>query len=941
MTQPPEVDELLGKLDGAFRLAMERFQAGDLDDTVRLCDAVLGVMANHPGALHLKGVILHGRGDAAAARDLIARAVAADSSYAEAWNNLGVIERGLGHIGAAVAAHRRAVDLNPGHLRGLVNLSTALSEAGDQTAAIDAARRAVALAPQAAEAHNALGLALRRAGDTPRALEALRTAVLYDPASAAVHINLGNALLQDGQSEEAELSFRRALILDPDDPQAHNNIGSILITRGRFAEAAELLQRASGRHPAIADLAGNLGVAQARLGRIAAAADSFRRAAALAPDHAEMYSNLGAALQLRGDLGPALVALAAGVLLSRGAARAKPFSNLLYALNFVTGPDGAGLGAERLGRLHRVWDAVMSVSARPHVVPAVSGRRLRIGLVSADFASHPVGFFTLAWFRHADCGAFEIVAYHDRAGGDAITAELKAQAGSWVECFGWSDDRLEAQIRADGIDILIDLAGHTADNRLPVFAAKPAPVQASWAGYVGTTGLAAMDWVIADANHMPEAEDGFLVERVMRLPHDYIAYAPPDTLPAVGPLPAARDGAVTFGSFNNLAKLTPPTVALWSRVLAAVPGSRLLLKTRGLDDAGIAERVRADFAAHGIDPARLLLEGGVPHGELLEAYNRVDIALDPVPYAGGLTTCEALWMGVPVVTLRGNSFAGRHSAGHLTAAGLPDWIAEDGEGFVARAVALAGDLDGLAAIRAGLRARVASSPLGDGPAFARHFDAALRRMWDGRADRKVPDTAPLAPPRRPAVVVAGAIGPHLAQDIALQSADCLAISAPNWAEGAARAREQGADALLFAPAAARLLPDHLGRLIEAGTPVATTGRLLLEAGGSADPEADGDEFAPPECILLRGPALELAGLWAKLPAALSDVADRAFWHAVRASGLERRHVAGASAAVPAAAPLDGARCRAVADAVAGGREDADPWLACVFPGGWPSAPTAP
>jgi predicted O-linked N-acetylglucosamine transferase (SPINDLY family) len=299
---------------------------------------------------------------------------------------------------------------------------------------------------------------------------------------------------------------------------------------------------------------------------------------------------------------------------------------------------------------------------------------------------------------------------------------------------GVSHAALAEQIRADTVDILFDLAGHTGGNRLLVFARKPAPIQITWLGYVGTTGLAAMDYLLADRWQVPPPAEVHYRERVLRLADGYVCYDPPADAPPVAPLPALQRGCVTFGSFNNPAKITPQVVEVWSRILARAAGARLVLKSHGFDQPSVRRHFAELFAARGIDPARLELLGPSPHRELLEHYGRIDLALDPFPYNGGLTTCEALWMGVPVITCPGETFAGRHSLGHLSNVGLTETIARDLEQYVEIAVSWAKDLARLTAVRGGLRGRVAASPLCDGPRFAANLLARLREAWQRWVD---------------------------------------------------------------------------------------------------------------------------------------------------------------------------------------------------------------
>jgi predicted O-linked N-acetylglucosamine transferase (SPINDLY family) len=353
-----------------------------------------------------------------------------------------------------------------------------------------------------------------------------------------------------------------------------------------------------------------------------------------------------------------------------------------------------------------------------------------LGFLSPDLGRHPVGYFLVRVLESLDPAQCETVCYSDRAVHDNVTARFQAAATRWHDVFGISDPRLAAEIRAEGIDILFDLAGHTSGNRLLVFARKPAPIQVTWAGYVGTTGLETMDYLLADRWEVPPGAEPYYRERVLRMPDGYVCFDPPADAPAVTPLPAPQRGGVTFASFNNPAKITPQVIEVWSRILDRLPGSRLVLKFRGQDEGGVARRFLDLFAAQGIDRDRVELLGGSPHAEFLAAYQRVDLALDPFPYNGGLTTCEALWMGVPVITCPGQTFAGRHSLSHLSNVGLTETIAADLDQYVELAVGLAADLPRLASLRAGLRQRVAASPLCDGKRFAANLTALLRAVWE-------------------------------------------------------------------------------------------------------------------------------------------------------------------------------------------------------------------
>jgi predicted O-linked N-acetylglucosamine transferase (SPINDLY family) len=403
-------------------------------------------------------------------------------------------------------------------------------------------------------------------------------------------------------------------------------------------------------------------------------------------------------------------------------------SNLLSLMQYA---EGATLAS--LQTYHAAWARAYAQPLSPNQPQRkrVPGRRpLRLGFVSADFGLHPTGFMVLPVLERLEKHEFQITCYSDRSDPDAWTARFRAVSDHWRRTVKLTDDALAEQIRRDEIDILFDLMGHTG-HRLLVFARKPAPMQVTWFGYVGTTGLHAMDYVLADQHHVAPGEEVYYSERVLRMPHDYACYQPPGDSPDVGPLPALSNGHVTFGCLNNPAKIAPSILDCWARILGAVAGATLLLKFRGYEQEQLGERIKVEFAQRRIDPSRIRCEAGsaTPEG-MLAAYGRIDLALDTQPYSGGLTTCEALWMGVPVITLPGKTFAGRHATSHLTNAGFPQFVAVDVAGYVELAVTWANRLDELASLRGQMRNRLQQSALFNTHSFARDFAALLQEAWN-------------------------------------------------------------------------------------------------------------------------------------------------------------------------------------------------------------------
>jgi predicted O-linked N-acetylglucosamine transferase (SPINDLY family) len=627
------------------------------------------------------------------------RAIALKPDFAAAFSNLGNALQQVHRLDEAVAAHRRALELNPTFAQAWSNLGTALKDQGRLDDAIAAYRRAIALEPGFAGAHDNLGIALRCQGRLDEAVAAHRQAIALKPDFAVAYSNLGIALRQSSRLDEAIGAFHRAIALRPGFADAYSNLGNALNGQSRHDEAIAALNRALELDPELAEAHQNLGFALLVQGRQEEAGLAYRRAVALRPASALAHSELLACLQYQ-----------------------------------------SGVTAAALAQAHAEWDERHAQPLRrqwkPWDLDPDPDRPLRLGFVSGDLRRHPVGFFLTGVLEHLDRRAFEVVCYDTRGGGrDAYHARIAAVARQWHEAVGLDDDALAARIRDDRIDILFDLAGHTPDNRVLVFARRPAPVQITWIGYVGTTGLEAMDYLIADRFHVPPGAEADYRETILRMPDGYVCYEPPAAAPEVGPLPARDSGHVTFGCFNNAAKITGEVIATWAEILGRVPGSRLVLVAPALGGAPTRERIAATLAAAGGDPARLELRGPLPWLELVTAYQAIDLALDTFPYSGGVTTCEALWMGVPVVTFPGTTFASRHSFSHLSNVGLTASIACDRSDYVDRAVRLAGDLDRLQELRAGLRRQMARSPLCDAPRFAAHLGALLRDAWR-RTDRR-------------------------------------------------------------------------------------------------------------------------------------------------------------------------------------------------------------
>ena len=563
-------------------------------------------------------------------------------------------------------------------------------QAGKLGDAIAGYEAVIDLKPDCMEAFCNLGMALSALGRDDEAIVALRRAIQLRPDFAGAHNNLGNTLLHKGKLSEAAGAFERAIELKPDYAEAHINLATVLIAQRRLDEAIARCRTAIAIRGDIAEVYNNLGIALKDTGRLEESIDSFRRAVQINPGYIDGHSNL------------------------------------LLTLMYSPAMEPGAILAE-----HRAWGErhARGIAIEAHSNDRSPGRRLKIGYVSADFRRHPVGYFILPLLEKHDHAKFEIFCYSSVRAPDAVTERAKQSSDVWRNILGVGDAEAARRIREDRIDILVDLAGHTSYGRLPVFARKPAPVQVTYLGYPNTTGMGAMDYRLTDAvADPPGMTDAMNVEKLWRLTGCAWCYEPREELAEIEP---KKSGALTFGSFNAFAKVNSPLVELWAELLKRTPGSRLLLKSAGAGEASSQRLVREMFARFGIAEDRIEMLGQTANArEHLEQYNRVDVALDTYPYHGTTTTCEALWMGVPVVSLAGQTHVSRVGASLLHSVGLPELVAKDRAEYVRIATEWAGDVARRAEFRKSIRARMGGSRLMDAKAFAADVENAYRSMWE-------------------------------------------------------------------------------------------------------------------------------------------------------------------------------------------------------------------
>lgn len=660
------------------------------------------------------------------------QALARDPQLAAAYNNMGIALKELDRLDEAIAAYQAALALQPHFAEALNNLGGAWHDQHDEAAAIESLEHAITIRPDYAEAYHNLGLAYKASYRLPDALVCFKNAIHLMPAYAEPYAMLALTYADLAEHGEALAWCEKTLAMWPDSPAAHFNLGVAYANMNRQGDALDCFEQAIARKPGFADAYNNLGVAYKELGRYDEAVANFERAIALRPDFAEAYNNLGSALKDQGKPDESRQQYERAIAIAPAYAAAH--NNLLLSMQYA-----AGITQQQLFDMHLRFGAQFEppllAQRFVHALGQERARRLKIGYVSADFRRHAVAFSIEPILAQHDHAVVEVHCYYSHTIVDEFTQRIQACADHWIPCHGMSDQQLAERIHADGIDILIDLAGHSAGNRLLAFARKPAPVQASFLGYPSTTGLTSIDYRITDGYAEPPGQsERFNVEALWRLPEIFCCYvAHPASPPVIDHPPHEDNGYVTFGCFNNYAKVSDGAIALWAAILAQVPGARLMMEILGLDNPGMREGVERRFAGLGIDPARLILIATHRKNQFV-LYNRIDIALDPFPCNGGTTSFDTLWMGVPFVTLAGTNFISRIGVTMLHNDGLDELIANNEQEYIQIAADLARDPAALRRVRSGLRERTRASPLMDIPRYTRHLEQAYRGMWERWCD---------------------------------------------------------------------------------------------------------------------------------------------------------------------------------------------------------------
>ena len=712
------------QLQSASRL----LQSGELNRAELQYQEILQQKPDYGYAHFCLGFICQKRGDFSEAIEYYQRAIYHQSDYIEALNNLGNLYKDQGSLSHAIQCYQKIIELQPNQPYGYYSLGLAHESQENIGEALAFYKISVELAENFANAHHKIGKIYLQQGNLAEASQSYQKVIQNQPNHAKAFFELGFVYQEQAQFSEAIASYQQAIQLEPGLAEGYNNLGNVLKKQGKLSEAIAAYQQALQLKPALAEIHNNLGNIFREQGKSAQAIAAYQRALQLKPNLAEIHNNLGNAFKDQGKSTQAIAAYQQALQLKPDYAVAH--HNLLLSLNYSDAYEPSVVYGE-----HEQWGDY-ELAALPEITQQYANvrdinRRLRVGYVSGDCKTHSVTYFLEPLLAAHDHQNFEIIGYANNRKVDAATQRLQQQANSWRDISSLSDEQAVSLIRQDQVDILVDLSGHTKGNRLRVFAYKPAPIQISYIGYPNTTGLNTIDYRFTDSWADPEGKTEHLhTERLVHLPAGFLCFQPPLEAPAVNLSPCLSTGHITFGSFNNLAKTSPQLIDHWSRILSALPQARLIIKAKSLADRDTWDAVSGLFRQNGIEPDRVELLSLIPSRQAhLALYNRIDIALDTFPYSGTATTCEAMWMGVPVITLAGQTHAARVGVSLLSAVGLPELIADSTEDYLQKAIDLASDRERLQMLRGNLRDRMKAAPLTNARLITQSVETAYRTLW--------------------------------------------------------------------------------------------------------------------------------------------------------------------------------------------------------------------
>lgn len=743
-------------MEQALATCRQLFQNNALDQAELEARRLLSQAPKTGEAWYYLGMIAHRRGNNAEALRLLATAANFSSDNPEIQNHFGNALRSHGHLDEATDRYEAAIRLNPHYASPFFNLGLVQSERGNTESAESFFMHALTIDPAFDSAHNSLGILRLKQGKPAEAIHFFREALQYEPNNVEALNNLAIALTRDkrphealsacmtaitiapncaelyntqgiafsdlGAWEQAVTCYEKALQLIPKYPEALNNLANVHRKQGDIVTAIKLLLRALELQPEYAVAWHNIGICYREQGELQQAVTAYQKSLHFHPKNALALYDLGNALIAQGLLDEAMQAYDAAIEAAPQLSIAH--SNKLLAMNYST-----ACSADDIFQASLKFQDFFSSTSYINQPNKTRTGKIRVGYVSGDFRRHSVSYFLQSLFRHHNRDTFELICYSDVKNNDEYTVFFKQHADIWKTIVGLSNEQVAHTIAEDCVDILVDIAGHTS-HRLEVFAHKPAPIQVTWLGYPGTTGLSSIDYRFTDEISDPPGEsDRHHTETLIRLSSGFLCYTPPLHAPSISQPPQLETGRITFGSFNNISKITPETIAMWSTLLKRIPNAQLLLKSHALYDRETSNRYLKSFITQGVTPGRVVIKPWTQTTEShLAMYNEIDIALDTFPYNGTTTTCEALYMGVPVITLCGDRHASRVGASILHRVSLDALIATSQENYIEKAIALANDTARLTELRTTLRNRLLTSPLGDGATFTKNVEDAYLGM---------------------------------------------------------------------------------------------------------------------------------------------------------------------------------------------------------------------
>ncbi|MBF0357199.1 MAG: tetratricopeptide repeat protein [Magnetococcales bacterium] len=728
------LDDAVGNLEKTIELNPEHIEAYNklgavlkdqnrVDEAMSCLNKAIAIKADHANSHCNLGIILKEQGKLDEALISFKKAVAIKKDYAQAYSNIGVTLHEQAKFDEALANLKNAIAIKPDYADAYSNIGLTLHEQGKLDEAVASFQKAITIKADHADAYYNLGITLQEQNKFAEAVSCYQQAIEIRPDHAKAHNNLGNTLKELWQLDEAVSCYEKAISITPDYAEAFSNLGAVLQDLGRVTEGVASHHKAIEINPNSAQAYSNLGLALQEQGRLDAAINSFHKAISIKSDFADAHAGIAGVLRDQGRLNEAVNSYQKAIAIKPD--RPDYYSRFLFLISYYC------LFSDReILEHHKHWDKVHGShdlrNGFRHPVETQPNKKLKIGYISPDFKRHAVSNFLRGVIKNHDRNNFKIYCYANVSTPDAITAEFKASADVWRDTLVLSDMVLAQQIYDDGVDILIDLSGHTKGHRLKLFTYKPAPVQTTYLGYCTTTGLHAMDYWLTDHQLTPENSQEITVETVVRLPDCWVSYQPTNP-PPIALMDRGPNVEVVFGSFNHLSKITETVVAVWSRILSAIPASKLFLKANNFVDPLEQERISLMFAKQGISTERLILEKN--SATYLQEYGLIDIALDPFPRTGGATTADALWMGVPVITLAGQRMIERQGVSLLTAVGKKEWIAQTVDEYVIKALELAEEGVRDSTQRLSLHNMVTNSPLCDYQGFVAALEAAYRQMW--------------------------------------------------------------------------------------------------------------------------------------------------------------------------------------------------------------------